>query len=103
MSENYSIIYKESSQNDILSILDYISTDNPDAASVLIKKITDTIGNLSEFPFIGALPKEAELRIKGYRILIINSYIVFYVPVQSLKETRIHRVLSSRQNYSKFL
>ncbi|MDF1616508.1 type II toxin-antitoxin system RelE/ParE family toxin [Petrocella sp. FN5] len=103
MSLSFNVIYKESAMNDTYAILDYISRDNPNAAEKFIQKITDRIGNLSQFPFLGTLPNEFELRKKGYRMLLIDSYIVFYIPVQALNEVRIHRILSSKQNYSTFL
>ena len=103
MSLSFNVIYKESAMNDTYAILDYISKDNPIAAEKFIQKISDRIGNLSQFPFLGTLPNEFELRKKSYRMLIIDSYIVFYIPIQALKEVRIHRILSSKQNYATFL
>jgi len=103
MLTSFKIIYKDTAMNDTYSILDYISKDNQDAVEKFIKKIDDKIGTLSQFPFLGTIPKECELRIKGYRMLIIDSYIMFYVPIQTLNKVRIHRILSSKQNYSKFL
>lgn len=103
MSNKFTIIYKESGKNDIYSILDYISQDNPAAAKKFILKLTEKIGSLESFPYLGTVPREAELLAKGYRMLIIDTCIVFYVPIKSLKEVRIHRVLSAKQNYTKFL
>lgn len=103
MNNSYKIIYFPAATEDIIGILDYISIDNPPAAYNLIDKIDTSIGSLSLFPYKGVIPKDFHLKSKGYRMLIIDSYIVFYFVNEPLKTIEIMRILSSKQNYKTFL
>ncbi len=99
MNSKYKINYLPSSVQDLESILEYISNDNPDAALKLINKIDKNIGSLAMFPFKGCIPKDRRLNKLGYRILVVNNYLVFYIVKSNPNEVEIRRVLSGRQRY----
>lgn len=103
MSKAYKVIYYPTAIDDVRNILDYISVDNPPAASKLIEKIDKTVQSLSDFPLKGLAPKDSYLKAKQYRMLIIDSYIVFYIPNHNSFEVEIMRVLLCKQNYKFFL
>ena len=88
---------------DIRNILDYISIDNPSAAQKLINNLNNKIGNLKEFPLIGFVPRDKQLKSKKYRLLIINKFIVFYFIDNQKEHVKIARVLSNKRNYKYFL
>ncbi|SFR08126.1 type II toxin-antitoxin system RelE/ParE family toxin [Desulfoscipio geothermicus] len=69
----------EAAEQDLAEIVDYISNDNPAAALKLAENIEQSILQLEDFPLIGAIPKNRRLTRQGYRILIVDSYLVFYV------------------------
>ncbi|HCJ57811.1 type II toxin-antitoxin system RelE/ParE family toxin [Lutispora sp.] len=58
---------------------------------------------LSPFPYKGVVPKDFFLRSKGYRMLVIDSYIVFYLVTSLMQTIEIMRVVSGKQNYKSFL
>lgn len=99
MSNNYSIFYTPTFESDIDNIISYIAEDNPVAAYNLIEKFQNSISILSGFPYKGAIPNYAQLRLKGIRLLIIDNYIIFYRPDDKSKTVSILRILSSYQNY----
>ncbi len=99
MNSKYKIKYLPSSVQDLETILDYISNDNPSAAVNLVDKIDKAVGTLSIFPLKGCIPKDERLEKLGYRILVIKNYLVFYVVKSNPNEVEIRRVLSSRQKY----
>jgi toxin ParE1/3/4 len=103
MHKPYKVIYYPVAIDDVSNILDYISKDNPPVAIELIDKIDNAIQSLSEFPYKGIIPRDFYLKSKKYRMLIIDSYIVFYIVNDSLTVIEIMRVLSSKQNYSALL
>lgn len=103
MSKPYEIIYYPTAMDDVRNILNYISIDNPPAAYKLIDKIDYAVQSLAGFPSKGVIPKDLQLKTKQYRMLIIESYIVFYIPNHALSEIEIMRVLSSKQNYKNLL
>ena len=103
MPSNFKIIYYPAAEDDIKSILDYITIDNPSAAYDLIEKIDETISALSLFPYAGSIPNDLNLKSKNYRMLIIDSYIVFYIVSEQSTTVEIMRVLSGKQNYNNLL
>lgn len=103
MSKSYRIMYYPTATEDIVNILDYISIDDPSSANNLIDKINTSIGSLSLFPFKGTVPKDSHLKSKGYRMLKVGSYIVFYLVNESSEVVELMRVVSSRQDYRTFL
>lgn len=100
MSKKNSIRYLSSAEKDIEDIFDYISRDNPSAASNILEKFDKTITKLASHPFLGIIPNDIRLKRLGYRMLIIDNYLVFYV----VKKTtiQIRRIIHGARQY-KFL
>ncbi|TEB10966.1 type II toxin-antitoxin system RelE/ParE family toxin [Pelotomaculum propionicicum] len=91
----------EAAEKDLAEIVDYISNDNPAAALKLAGSIEQSILKLEDFPLSGAIPKNRRLIRKGYRILIVDSYLVFYV-LPDNETVEIRRIISGKRDY-KFL
>lgn len=94
----YLIKITEAAEQDLSSIVDYISKDNFAAALMLAENIEKSILQLEDFPLSGAIPKNQRLSRKGYRILIIDSYLVFYILLDN-KTVEIRRIISGRRDY----
>ena len=58
---------------------------------------------LKEFPFSCSYVADEFLRNKGYRKLIIDNYIVFYLIDEENKQVIIMRVLYGKQKYEDLL
>ncbi|MFA7468317.1 MAG: type II toxin-antitoxin system RelE/ParE family toxin [Desulfotomaculaceae bacterium] len=97
----YLINITEAAEQDLADIVDYIANDNPTAALELAEKIEQSVLQLEEFPLIGAIPKNRRLTRKGYRILIVDNYLVFYVLLNN-ETIEIRRIISGKRDY-KFL
>ena len=95
------IHYLSIAEKDITNIIDYINKDNPNAALKLIDKIDSRIKELRNFPEIGKIPSDQRLKKLGYRILIIDNYLVFYVIKN--QEIEIRRILHGKRKYELFL
>lgn len=54
---------------------------------------------LEEFPFAHHQPNDESLREKGYRILPIKNYFVFYVVIEN--EVQIRRILYNKMDFTK--
>ncbi|SFH14668.1 addiction module toxin, RelE/StbE family [Desulfotomaculum arcticum] len=98
---NYLISITEAAEQDLAEIVDYIANDNPAAALKLAEKIEQSILQLEDFPLIGAIPKNRRLTRQGYRILIVDIYLVFYVLLNN-ETVEIRRIISGKRDY-KFL
>ena len=91
VSKPYRIALLPAAKRDIFEIAAYIALDSKERAIKYIDKIHLKIKNLSVHPLIGHLPKDTYLKRKGYRVLVIGKYLVFYV-VQK-HTVRIRRIL----------
>jgi plasmid stabilization system protein ParE len=84
-------------QQDLIDIVDYLNSLSPDAAIKYYDRIVGKIGSLAEMPERCPLLKDPQLRLRGYRTLIVENYMVFYV-VKS-DTVQIRRILYSRRQY----
>jgi toxin ParE1/3/4 len=96
MSDKTQIRYLPVAQDDLISIYDYIAKDSPDRGLVFIDLLDKRIGLLEQNPLLGRLPRNAKLREFGYRVLVVESYLVFYVVRAQIIE--IHRIVHGSRN-----
>jgi toxin ParE1/3/4 len=94
----YQINLTEAAEQDLTEIADYIAGEDPPAALKVIVRIEKNILKLEDFPLIGVVPRIRRLARKGYRILIVDDYLVFYVIVNN-EMIEIRRVLSGKIDY----
>ncbi|MEA4924632.1 MAG: type II toxin-antitoxin system RelE/ParE family toxin [Syntrophomonadaceae bacterium] len=97
----YKVEYLPLAYDDLDYIFTYIAADDPGAAAKLLNEIDSAILHLEDFPDMGVTPKNWRLAHKGYRILIINDCLVFYVVIGNTVEIR--RIVSGKRNYTKLL
>ena len=79
MSLRYAVEYLPAAQQDLSDLLDYIARDNPRAARGFVDRSERTVGRLAQFPRSGRRPRDPRLDRLGYRVLVIDDYLVFYV------------------------
>ncbi|MEK6775381.1 MAG: type II toxin-antitoxin system RelE/ParE family toxin [bacterium] len=96
MADKYILRYLPVAVDDLTSIFDWIADDNPVNAAAFIEKINQRIGSLKTHPFLGHIPKDDKLKNSGYRVLVIESYLAFYI-VRG-KSIEIHRFVHGSRN-----
>lgn len=101
MADKYILRYLPVAVDDLISIFDWIASDNPDNAAAFIKKLDQRIGNLKIHPFLGRIPRDDKLKNSGYRVLVIDSYLAFYIIRD--KTVEIHRVVHGSRNLDDIL
>lgn len=94
----YPISITEVAEQDLSDIVEYIANDSPMAAIKLADEIERSILQLEDFPLIGAIPKNRRLARQGYRMLIVEGYLVFYVLLDD-DTVEIRRILSCKREY----
>lgn len=83
--------WREAAREDLLSIVDYISDDNPDAAQRLKDEIEAKSAKLPEHPRLYRAG-----RVKGTREMVVRSnYVVVYM--EDARAVTILRVLHTAQ------
>jgi len=104
-SENYRIRYTALSFTDLDEIDSYITETlfNASAAERLISAMENSINQLQRFPLIGSVVEDAYLASKGYRKLVVENYLVFYLVSESTQEVIIMRVIYGAREYRNLL
>jgi addiction module RelE/StbE family toxin len=98
VSSQYEVRYLKTAECDLYGIFDYISQDNPLAAEALLEKIDNSISRLAYNPFLGRVPKDDRLKNKGYRMLVVEKYLAFYIVKN--KTIQIRRIIHGARNYN---
>jgi addiction module RelE/StbE family toxin len=98
MRKPIDIRYLPTAEKDLMEIFEYIKKDNPAAAASELDKFDQAISKLSRTPSLGVIPRDRRLREMGYRILVVDKYLVFYVVKK--KSIQIRRVIHGARRYS---
>jgi toxin ParE1/3/4 len=93
----YEVRYLPVAERDLLEILDYIARDDHEAARRFVDRIEHSIGSLAQFPKAGRRPRDARLQRLGYRVLVLDDYLVFYVVVG--RTVQVRRVIHGARRY----
>ena len=105
MENNYTVNMTPKAADDLDNIYRYISEElfATSAATNILERIEKEIMRLKEFPFSCNYLADEYLRNKGYRKLIVDNYIVFYLIVEEREQVIIMRVLYGKQKYEDLL
>lgn len=104
-ADSYSLKFTPKASEDLESIYNYISSNLCAliTADKLLSKIENDILRLKDFPYSSSYVIDESLKSRGYRKLIIDNYIVFYLANEMDKQVVIMRVLYGAQNYKEIL
>ena len=98
---NFKLEYAPIAYEDLDEIFAYIATElqEPNAAMNLINEMEAAILKIPEFPYKWPIARDAILANKGYRMLPVENFAVFYF-VDSEKEiVSIRRILYGKRNF----
>lgn len=101
MPNKYTLRYLPVALDDLISVFDWIATDSPANASAFLQKLDQRLHHLETHPFLGRIPRDEKLKDFGYRVLIVESYLIFYLPRG--KTIEIHRVIHGSRNVSELI
>jgi plasmid stabilization system protein ParE len=99
--KTYNIDITPEAIEDLDEIVEHLGTLSEQAALRHYDLIVEKIGTLSNSPERCALSRDVQLRLRGYRLLLVKNYIVFFVIIGDIVEIR--RILHSKRNYSEIL
>ena len=98
---NFSIRLLSIAEEDFTEIISFIAADNIKVAANLADKIEKNLELLSDNPLLGKSPSDSDLKLLGYRYLIIENYLIFYTIEK--RTILIHRMLHGARNYKSLL
>lgn len=101
----YKVKITKAAATDLEEIYYYISKKlyADESAGILLSRIETSILGLRDFPFAFSLVDDDHLRLKGYRKLVVDNYIVFYIIDEIEKQVIVMRVLYARRDFRSML
>ena len=93
----YKIRIYSHAKTDLKDIVSYLNTLSPQAAIRYYDLIVEKIGSLVEMPERCPFVRDVVLKAKGYRYLIVENYLVFFVIKTDI--VQIRRIIYNKRNY----
>ncbi len=90
-SSKYSVRLLTIVEQDLSELLAYIAAENVNAALGLAEKIERQLVALRSHPYLGRIPSDQQLADLGYRVLVVENYLMFY-EVKG-RTVLIHRII----------
>jgi plasmid stabilization system protein ParE len=93
----HKICYLPVAEEDLNEIVDYLLEHSINAANNFVDDLEKLEESLSMFPELGVLSKDRKLRRKGYRVVVVGDYLLFYI----LRDDNVFvmRVIHGKRNY----
>jgi len=97
--------YSESAEKDLQSIYDYIANTlhEPGIADKLTDRILDAADALENMPSRHRLCDYEPWRSRGWRVMPVDNYLIFYLPDESQNLVVILRIIYGGRDLEKFL
>ncbi len=99
--EKYKIRIYPTAKKDLQEVVSYLNTLSPDIALRYYDLLVERILGLSQMPERCPHPRDLALAAKGYRYLLVENYLVFFVVVDDT--VQIRRILYARRDYRALL
>lgn len=65
-------------EQDFSDIIEYVAAENLSAAHRVTDHIEQNLQRLKRYPFLGKTPGDTKLARMGYRVLVVDEYLIFY-------------------------
>ncbi len=95
--DKYKIKIYSHAKMDLKDIVSYLNTLSSQAALRYYDLIVEKISSLAEMPERCPFVRDIALKAKGYRYLIVESYLVFFVI--KADTVQIRRIIYGKRNY----
>ena len=94
MSE-WKVVYTEQAERDLHSIFEYIAFSllEPQIAKKQSRRIMDAVANLNKMPLRYPLYEKEPWHSKGLRVLPVDNYLAFYLPVETKTTVAVIRIM----------
>lgn len=101
----HKIVRTDKADEQLREIIFYIADDSGsvDIALNYLNKIEKAIKRLEDFPLSGSVPRYSILKKQGYRVLIVERYLVFYKVNSNERIVIIYAIVDGRQEYKNLI
>lgn len=100
-SNKYTVRLLAIAEQDLVKLVSYLAAENPKAAADVLDHIESRLQTLTSHPFIGRIPQAPKLTALGYRVLVIDNYLVFYKVKGNT--VLVHRILHGARDLLRVL
>lgn len=103
--KKYNILITKPAENDLREIGEYIANElrEPFIAQNTVVSIAAAIEKLEKIPLRNALVLDEELAHKGFRKLLVDNYIIFYLVSEIHETVTIIRILYGKRDWKNLL
>ena len=99
--EQYKVAISPTAQNDFLDITEHMSNSDPEEAARYYELFMEKVELLKTMPEVCPLAKDAQLRLRAYRMLSVENYIIFFVV--NVNTVEIRRILYAKRQYERLV
>lgn len=99
--KEYNIRIFPAAQNDLLDIMETAGSISPEVSARYYDSLREKFEKLTTAPDTYPLARDTLLRIRGYRTLPVENYVVFYI-IKG-KTVELYRILCARRQYARLL
>jgi toxin ParE1/3/4 len=96
---SYQVLRTAKAEEQLFGIIHYLAAQSPQTALAYVGQLEKAMDQLSEFPFSGVQPRYSTLRRQGYRVLIVEPYLLFYKVDEARKAVCLYAVMDGRREY----
>jgi toxin ParE1/3/4 len=93
----YTVRLLRAAEDDFTEIVTYIAAQRREAAEALAQKIEKNLKLLAANPYLGRIANDSALIDLGYRYLVVENYLIFYVCEE--RTIFVHRIIHGARDY----
>lgn len=92
---DWKVVYTEQAERDLRNIFEYVANNLlvPEVARSQLRRILDAVAKLKDMPFRYHLYEKEPWHSKGLRVLPIDNYLAFYLPVEAKMIVAVIRIM----------
>lgn len=96
----WKVSYTAQAETDLRGIFEYIAYSllEPETAKNQARRIMDAVEKLNQMPLRHPLYEKEPWKNKGLRVLPVDNFLVFYLPVEVQKTVAIIRIMYGGRN-----
>lgn len=96
----YAVEYLPSALNDMSEIVSsFVMLGSKQGALRIKDKMTSAAQRIGEFPYSGLTVPDEKLAKFGFRMVVVEKYLMFYKMFEADKKVIFYRVLDGKSNY----
>ncbi len=103
--KEWQIIMTDTAKSDLreIALRIYEASKDPDTAARFVMELEEQCRILTSQPESGAVPKDYVLKALGYRFLVHEHYLIFYISDPAEQRVYIHAFFNERRDYFRYM